>query len=245
MIEFDSFCYLQNHKTGCSMVETFLRQLCTDDIVRYEKHMAPKQRKPGKFYFISVREPLDTYLSLFNYGLDGKGELFVRLGAAGYGTLYAQGIDGFGAWIDFVLDPSHAALVYPPGCLPGAPQLGLVSSRFLRLAALGFERKCGTLTNQAAIINFGESNRLADAVIRYETLQQDLTALVAGPLRHAFSNLQAAFDWIESSPRVNASTRRDRPGKPPLTEQQRKLLIEREWYLYQTHYANMAGRIAP
>ena len=242
MIEFDSFCYLQNQKTGCSMVETFLRQQCTEDIVRYEKHMAPKQRKPGKFYFISVREPLDTYLSLFNYGLDGKGELFVRLSAAGFRSLYAQGIDGFSDWIDFVLDPTHAVLVYPKGCCPVASQLGLVSSRFLRLAVLDFDRQCGALTGRGAIIDFVELHRLAEAVIRYEALQQELTALVTGPLRHAFANLQAALDWIASSPRVNASTRRDRPGKPPLTERQHKLLIEREWYLYQTHYADMAGR---
>ena len=38
---------------------------------------------PGKFYFVGVREPLDTYLSLFNYGLDGRGEIFLRLNAAG------------------------------------------------------------------------------------------------------------------------------------------------------------------
>ena len=45
MIEFETFCYLQNHKTGCSMVEMFLRRHCSEDIVRYEKHMAPKLRK--------------------------------------------------------------------------------------------------------------------------------------------------------------------------------------------------------
>lgn len=245
MIEFETVCYLQNQKTGCSMVERFLRQHCSEDIVRYEKHMAATKRKPGKFYCISVREPLDTYLSLFNYGLDGKGELFMRLGAAGLGGLYAQGIDGFGAWLDVVLDPARAALVYPRDCLPVAGHLGVVSTRYLRLAALGFGRQCDTLNSRTAIIDFALSHRLVDAVIHYETLGQDLAALVAGPLRHAFANQQAALDWIASPPRVNASTRRDRPGQPPLTEQQHALLVDREWYLYQTHFADTITREAP
>lgn len=236
MIEFDTFCYLQNQKTGCTMVEAFLRQQCSEDIRRYEKHRVPKQRKPGTFYFISVREPLDTYLSLFNYGLDGKGELFGRLRIAGAGTLYAHGIDGFGDWLEFVLDASHAALVYPSNCLTVASQLGLVSTRFLRLAVLDFEQQCSTLTNRAAMIDYAESHRMVDAVIHYENLQQELTALIAGQLRHAFANLQAALAWIASPPRINASARRDQPDKPPLSDRQRALLIEREWYLYQTHY---------
>jgi hypothetical protein len=94
MIEFESFCFLQNHKTGCTLVETFLRAHCSEDIVRYEKHWAPPARRSGKFHFVGVREPLDTYLSLFNYGLDGRGEIFLRLNAAGLGALYEAGIGG-------------------------------------------------------------------------------------------------------------------------------------------------------
>lgn len=243
MIEFDSFCYLQNQKTGCSMVETFLRHCCSEGIVRYEKHMAPKLRKAGKFYFISVREPLDTYLSLFNYGLDGKGELFARLRAAGFGALYADGIGGFSRWIDFVLDPGHGKLVYPIGCAPIASQLGLVSFRFLRLAASGFEQQCIGFASKTAIIDYLALQQPVDSVIRYESLQHDLLELVEGPLRHAFADLSAARAWITASPRINASTRRDTSDTPLLTDTQRVRLVEREWFLYQTHYADMAGKI--
>jgi len=243
MIEFDSFCYLQNHKTGCSMVETFLRQHCSEDICRYEKHRAPKLRKADKFYFISVREPLDTYLSLFNYGLDGKGEIFERLTAAGLGSLYGHGIDGFSSWIDFILNPDHAALVYPKGCANIASQLGLVSFRFLRLAALGFEQNSAELASHAAIADFFETHKLIDKVIFYETLQQDLTDLVEGSLRHAFADLPAARAWIAASPRVNMSQRRDRADKPLLTDTLRQRLVAREWFLCQNCYANLAEKL--
>ncbi len=236
MIEFDSFCYLQNQKTGCSMVEAFLRQCCSEGIVRYEKHRAPKTRKPGKFYFTGVREPLDTYLSLFNYGLDGKGELFERLRAGGQGGLYAKDIAGFVAWLDFVLDANHAALVYPKGCAAIAAQLGLVSLRFLRLAALGFEGHSKDLADPAAIRDFFAAQKMTDAILRYESLQGDLLAVVEGPLRHAFADLPAAQAWIAASPRINPSTRRDKSETPVLPAVLRKKLKEREWYLYQTHY---------
>jgi hypothetical protein len=117
MIEFESFCFLQNHKTSCTLVETFLRAHCSEDIVRYEKHWAPPARRPGRFHFVGVREPLDTYLSLFNYGLDGRGEIFLRFNAAGMGTLYAAGIDGFAEWLRHAfahLDDALAWLAAPP-----------------------------------------------------------------------------------------------------------------------------------
>ena len=238
MIEFESFCYLQNQKTGCSFVETFLRKFCSEGIVRYEKHNTPRVRKEGKFYFISVREPLDTYLSLFNYGLDGKGELFQRMRAAGVGHLYAQGMAGFSPWLDFVLNPDHAAQVYPNGCAALARQLGLVSCRFLRLACLGFEKQSGLLSDRAMILDYSDAHGIVDEVIRYESLQQDLSAIVSGPLRHAFADLPAALAWIEAAPRINSSTRRDKQEQIDLPDPLREKLNDREWYLYRIHYTN-------
>jgi hypothetical protein len=241
MIEFDSLCYLQNQKTGCTFVETLLRKFCSEGIVRYEKHRAAPARKPGKYYFVSVREPLDAYLSLYNFGLDGKGELFQRLSAAGHGHLYAAGIDGFGAWLEFVLDAVNAPLVYPQRGVSLARELGLMSFRFLRLATLGFEQAAASLQDKAAIRAFAERERLVDTVIRYESMVQELQELLKGPLRHAFAGLPAALDWLEQSPRINASTRRDGKQNVALPKLLLKKLHEREWYLYSTHYADPKG----
>ena len=241
MIEFDSLCYLQNQKTGCTFVETLLRKFCSEGIVRYEKHRVAPAHKPGKYYFVSVREPLDAYLSLYNFGLDGKGELFERLGAAGHGHLYAAGIDGFGAWLEFVLDAVNAPLVYPQRGVSLAGELGLMSFRFLRLATLGFEQAAASLKDKAAIRAFAEREWLVDTVIRYESMVQELQELLKGPLRHAFAGLPAALDWLEQSPRINASTRRDGKQNVALPKLLLKKLHEREWYLYSTHYADPKG----
>ena len=233
MIEFETFCFLQNHKTGCTLVETFLRTHCSEDIVRYEKHWAPPARRPGKFHFVGVREPLDTYLSLFNYGLDGRGEIFLRLNADGLGTLYAPGIDGFAGWLRHVLDPAASAALYPPGCAWMAPECGLLSARFLRLAIPGSQRGPGG--NWPARLAGRDA---VDAVLLYETLVPQLRELVCGPLRHAFLDLDAALAWLASPPRVNASQRRDRSGMPHLPAELRGRLAERERVLYDAFYAS-------
>jgi len=240
MIEFESFCFLQNHKTGCTLVETFLRAHCSEDIVRYEKHWAPPARRPGKFYFVGVREPLDTYLSLFNYGLDGRGEIFLRLDAAGQGALYAAGIDGFAEWLRHLLDLPGAAALYPPGCAWMASECGLLTARFLRLAIPGSERGPGgnwpsRLAGPGAV----------DAVLRYEALVPQLRDLVCGPLRHAFVDLDAALAWLASPPRVNASQRRDRLGLPHVPPQLRARLAERERLLYDAFYPEQRPDLVP
>jgi hypothetical protein len=231
MIEFETICFLQNHKTGCTLVETFLRRHCCEDIVRYEKHWAPPARRPGKFHFVGVREPLDAYLSLFNFGLDGKGEVFAYLRETGQGQLYAAGIDGFGAWLRWMLDANRAAALYPPDSAALAPFCGLLTSRFLRLAIPGCQREApadwrARLAGPDAV----------DAVLRYESLIGEMQTLVAGPLRHAVSDEGVAQAWLAAAPRINASQRRDRVQAPSLPADVRRLLAEREALLYDAFY---------
>jgi hypothetical protein len=231
MIEFETICFLQNQKTGCTLVETFLRRHCREDIVRYEKHWAPPARRPGKFHFVGVREPLDTYLSLFNFGLDGKGEVFEQLQDVGQGRFYAAGIDGFAAWLGWVLDADRAAALYPPDCAALARSCGLLTCRFLRLAIPGFQRVPSG--DWRARLGGPEA---VDAVLCYESLIGELKALVAGPLRHALSDQDAAQAWLAAAPRINPSQRRDRARAPSLPADLRKLLAEREALLYDAYY---------
>jgi len=232
VIEFQTFCFLQNHKTGCSFIEAFLRLHCSEDLVRYEKHRALRTRRADKFHFVGVREPLDAYLSLFNYGLDGRGEIFVRLHAAGLGErYYAAGIDGFADWLDLLLDPERGAAFYPPGRQAVAARGGLLTARFLRLAIPGWEQDPSDDWRE----------RLAgpdavDAVLRHETLVEQMQTLVGGSLRHAFADTARAQAWLAEAPRVNASRRRDRGAAPRLPAALCARLAERERLLYDVFY---------
>lgn len=259
MIEFDSFCYLQNQKTGCTYVETLIRQCSTDDIVRYEKHAPLTRYQAHKFYFVNVRDPLDTYLSLFNYGLDGKGEIYIKLTQAGFGDLYAQGIAGFEDWLDFMLTPEKSSKMETAFAQKDPalthPALGLMSFRFMRLACLGFDQAAASLLDQAQVEAYFSQHFKMDAVIKNEEMATALLDLVTGPLKHAFRSQEKTVAWLNQPQRINASVRRDKAdraknesaskpntssvsseSKQAINAALQEKLAAREWLLYQKYY---------
>lgn len=238
MIEFDSLCYLQNQKTGCTFIERFLRRFCVEKVRRYAKHSVIKKARPGVFYFVNVREPLDAYSSLFRFGLDGKGEIFMRLKAAGHGELYARGLDGFEWWLRFVLETRNARLL-----MPGVPpvlsaQLGLKSWRYLRLAVPEIMAGAGSMTSAGEIRKFVARNTRVNHVIRYERLTDELLILVDGPLSHAFADRAAIAKWIEDAPRINASSTAPAALHSALSPDLLSRLHDREWFLYEAFYGS-------
>lgn len=236
MIDFDTFCYLQNHKTGCTFVEAFLRNFSRQKVRAYHKHAAVSFKQPDKFYFVNVRDPLDTYLSLFNFGLDGNGEIFERLKRAGHGGLYGRGIAGFEAWLDFVLEAGNGQLLLPAYSRPVAERVGLVSYRFLRLACPGFAAACARFSCAGDVRRHFEKESIVGAVIRYETLAGDLRRLVAGPLKGAIADEAAAQAWISGTPPINPSNRRDKGRQVDLAPATLNALHEREWFMYENFY---------
>ena len=138
MIEYRSFIYLQNQKTGSSFVEEFLTRFCNEPRLHYDKHAA-LARDAGKFCFVNVREPIDQYKSLFAYGLEGRGQIFDRLSAIGEDGLYARGMDGFDGWMRFVLQAENGPLLDRRYTTDVARIMGFMTWRFLRLASPGLE----------------------------------------------------------------------------------------------------------
>lgn len=233
MMAYPSFIYLQNQKTGCTFVETFLRKFCSEPLLAHAKHAA-LHRSPGKFCFTNVREPLALYRSLFTYGLDGKGSVFLRLRRLGHGGLYDKGAEGFSEWLDFVLSPRHAQLLsndYRPEI---ARLVGFMSWRFLRLACPGIGQKALVIKEQYELEPFVENRQILGSVLRQEKLREDLEALASTRLASCIPQQVEALQWLRNSPLINTSSA-DTSG----VSIQRALLnrvFEREWYLYRHFY---------
>lgn len=225
MLEFETVCYLENQKTGSTFVEAFLRQHLDEPLLRYAKHKPARIRKAGKFYFTNVRDPLDLYMSLFNYGLDGYGRVLERAKIVGRHDFYAEGIAGFDRWLAFVLSPAFAPVL--PKYQPRAGEFGLATWRLKRLTHFNFRREAPAI----------------DAVLRYEALRADLKAVAEAHLSHALRDPAAALAWIEDYRPVNASTRRDRGAPPALSPATLATLIDRDRYVYETHYPEALARI--
>lgn len=241
MIEFEGLTFLQNQKSGGTYVETFLRQFCATDLIAWRKHAVPWRRRPDTFYFISVRDPLDTYLSLFNYGLDGKGMIRGLFDRQGRQDLYARGIDGFEDWLNLLLDPALNDAMWQGLPAPLRPHLGLMSWRYLRLASPRFEQTLGPWTGPAAFSQHVERTQWVSAVVRQESMQADLSALVRGPLGPFMRSADAALQWLAEERRINTSRRRDGARSPDLSAATLERLQRREWWLYEHHEFTAPG----
>ncbi len=238
MLDFETVCYLENPKTGSTYVVEFLRIFCADRLVRFRKHaMVPAVK--DKFYFLNVREPLDLYKSLYSFGLDGRGGVYTRLARAGHAGLYEHGAAGFAPWMEFMLDDSHSSLLDPAYSPEIARRLGLVSYRFLVLTSPVFMRDPSAF--QGDIMDTYERESILNAVVRYESLSDDLGDLVTGPLRQSMRDVDGALAWLRESPRINQSSRGDRDPLPDLTQELLGKLQEKESVVYRLFYPSGPG----
>ena len=76
MVEYETFAYLALQKTGSTFIVEFLRRFCGEKLIYLEKHKpVPAERhRREKLYVISVRNPLDQYISLYSFGVEKKGD---------------------------------------------------------------------------------------------------------------------------------------------------------------------------
>jgi hypothetical protein len=236
MLEFNSFCYLENHKTGCTFVVEFLRRFCNEPVVSYDKHAAVEKPVPGKLYFTNVREPLALYRSLYAYGLDGRGKVFLHLKRQGRFDLYAKGADGFVGWLEFVLDERHSTLLSKAYTPRVARAMGFMSWRFLRLACAGFEAAVPTMPNAAALQAYMRDHYLLTGILHQESLREDLRKLIRGRLAGCINNPDAALAWLGEAPDINRSVSVESSSLPSLPADLHARLLAKEAYLYRRFY---------
>jgi hypothetical protein len=238
MHEFETFVYLEMEKTGSTFIASFLRNNTAERLVQAEKHAGMKAGcDRSKFYFTSVRDPLDAYISLYSFGCRGRGRFRTVLFQMGQGALYDGTLKGFSLWLHYVLDPANAA-AFGDGYESGGEIAGLVglqSHRFLRLVIPDAERVLLDCGSKDDIRRAYARERLIGEVVRHEHLIADLAGLLRGKLAHAFEDSEAAAQSLQSARRRNPSRRVDADDAdftpaPDLIAR----LREREWFLYET-----------
>ena len=226
MIELETAVFLQNQKTGSTYVEHFLKANSDEKIISYPAHKAPGVLRKGKFHFTAVREPLDLYLSLFNYGLDGAGLIWHALGTRGLSHFYDDGFEGFESWLRFIFSDDFRPIFRDYE--PYADEMGLCTWRFFRLAKLNFNRR----------------QIMTDHVLRFESLNDELKTLARGPLSRTVRDPEEACAWIESRAQINTSNRRDQFTDVALSHEIVAQLRAKESYLYETFYPKQARRLS-
>lgn len=201
MHDFGKIVYLDLQKTGSNFVSQFLRAACLHPERHLHKHVwIEDDYRPDSIYFITVRQPLMLYSSLYRFGLDGRGGLHKRLQEAGHLPIYSS----FERFTAFLLDPGNGALLHPRYAGPIAEEMGFMSFRFLLLnlqfplarirACLGEGRPAASLMSDSIISH----------VLKNESLNDDLLRLATEQLPEHF-DAERARAFLAAAPRANQS----------------------------------------
>lgn len=131
MHDFGAFVYLDLHKTGSTYVSSFLTSCCLLPEVRFAKHESVKEDyRPESFYFTTIRHPLRMWSSLYRYGLERKGFVYVRISEAGLTSCY----EDFDKFVSFCLEPENAIHLGEGYTFEISQQIGFMSFRYLALS---------------------------------------------------------------------------------------------------------------
>ena len=232
MDEYKSVCYLDVQKTGSTFVSAFLREHLNEAQLRFAKHGRVRDdHDPKKFYFISCRDPLNQYRSLFQFGCAGEGVLRSRLETHGRVDLYEPTQEGFARWLEFVLDPANAGFLSEDYGKIDAGLFGLQTFRFLALSLVRPMRKLKRVKTVDDVRKLYENKNIAASVVRTESLNADLARLAEGPLRPFVRNVDAALKALSQERRINAS--KHDPAVPLRVSSDLMAHVEaREWFMY-------------
>lgn len=207
MHDFGKLVYLDLQKTGSSYVSNFLNATCRLTEVKAIKHGRIREDfNPSAFHFITVRNPIALYGSLYRYGLDGNGTIFDKLERAGKGQLYNLSNGGFEEWLLFMLDWKNSHLLGEDYAkTPEHYELGFFSFRYFMLS-LAYPL-ITLLLYKDTVDPVGAAQKLsiADFVIRNENLEEGLVELAKIKLPEYFDQ-EKVDSFLSNAAKRNESS---------------------------------------
>jgi len=237
--EFENVAYFDLQKTGSTTIKAVLRTILDEKLLYRNGHDGPREdydrSKPS---FISTREPLSLYISLFNFAtLERSGGLYNRMVRSGQEGFYEPNVKAFERWMAFVLDPANAGSLSKEYA-HGAPceVIGLLSFRVLLVSMPNAREtmRSNEFNDRDAVRELFGQHTWRDHV-RIENLGGDFFAfLKRNEARLKLKEpLPDEADFIARLPRRNASGKiagLSREGVSPALMQR---VREREWLLYE------------
>ena len=231
MHDFGPLVYMDIQKTGSTFVSAFLKEACLLEEQGKTKHGTMHGKyNPESFYFISVREPVSCYTSLFRYGLDKRGGFFKALRKAGFKSLYQDDSASFNKWIEFVSSPENAEILgnkYEK--VHDSVGLGLLSYRIFILSVEQPYKKLANIDTYDKLMSVYERNNIIKHVVKNESLNADLMDLSTVILPQYFDQEKVDL-FLNKKEKINTST--PKPEGYQLDEQVRQLIKQRERLLY-------------
>lgn len=237
MYEYETFVYLDVHKTGSSFISAVFRRFCSERCIRRERHESLAGRwdyDPDKVHLISIREPLDAYISLYSFGCSREGLLFNHLSRT-HRHLYNHTWSGFQQWLDLILEPENAPLLAKGGeAYPAVQLIGFQSARVLQMSMWKGEKKLQTCKTSDDVRMAYQKLNIVNYTIRNENLRENLADLIDSRLRYAMKDPDAAIHFVRNAEPIMVSERVDmKYENARLTPKRAERLREREWPMYE------------
>jgi len=248
--EYENIAYLDLQKTGTTTIVYALRELLAEEEIYADVHgPIPSNFDRNKNCFVSIREPLSTYISLFNFGCGSKkGTLYHALRKKSLEHYYERTLAAFERWLEFVLDPTNATLLgglyakqFPFECA------GLMTFRLLYLSIPRSIHRLAKCSKNQDLSRLLERKRRFSQYVRTEHLYDDLFQI----LRHwedelrLKSPLTSADDLVASLKTRNVSQKIDGLAADAVSPRMRQLVREREWLIYQEFGYDAHAKGAP
>jgi hypothetical protein len=232
LYEFPTFVYLDVQKTGSNFVLDFLRLHMRDDAIRLERHTPVEARDPYKFYFITCRDPLDQYLSLYSFGCEGRGRFRKRLGEEMYDGTAA----GFSQWLHFVVDEENTGATremkkYKKSGI--ARFAGYQTFRFLNLSFASPHDVFAECRSKADLTQAFRTHTIWNECLRNEDLAPALADLTRRVLAPHLRDVDAALAYLDANEKLNTSERVDKAEGFIVSDADKRMIEDREWFFFE------------
>lgn len=212
MLATDKWIYLDLEKTGCSFLRQKLKEVCSKAKFVDESEHGIQEFKRWVPKIITIREPARYYLSLWSYGLDGKGGFFQHMQRYPWlaGDMYRdKSAQSFAVFLDYVLSHPGRYPMHVSKWLPVSTDL--YTARILELLIPvtereAFARSLGCNYSRQSI-STALAEYLPEIIIRTESLNMDFYKLESRGLL-GFLNLNEGWKlaFPEGAEPTNAST---------------------------------------
>jgi|688.fasta_scaffold00938_35 hypothetical protein len=212
MLETDTIIFLQMQKTGSTHAAKVLAEYLgvPPKYPEVGKHQPATQEQieSGKPILSAIRNPWDWYVSLWTFGVAGKGGLHSRLTAShrkseherlasshespaisahAWSALYQDKtcVTSFRRWLQCILDPRNAMQLGEGYAASGlAKPCGFMTYRYLRLCCgVGQQRASGVrsedLRTPRQLLDYDNKHCYVSRFLRQEKLNQDLHEIIS------------------------------------------------------------------
>jgi len=230
---YPGFVYLDLRKTGSTFVIRFLREFAKDKALQSSKHACVEECDPDKFYFITYRDPLDQYLSLYSFGCKGRGQthgIMKQLGR--YEEFYDRTARGFSAWLNFLLEPGNPAMGMGAKN-PISAIVGFQTYRLLAMSLLTPRKLLASCRSKNELRGLFRQECIWDEGIETAHLNAGLQRLARGPLAPHLKDVDEAAEFLANAHKVNTSLRVDSIPGFEISERDKRLIAEREWLFFE------------